>query len=166
VPIPRHSSRGQVRRPARDPGARTTSSSSRSWRSSPAGTCSSRTSPASARRRSRIRSPRCSGGEFRRIQFTSDTLPGDITGVGILDGERGDFSFRQGPIFANVVLADEINRATPKTQSALLEAMNERKVTVDGVSHPLPSPFVVLATQNPHDFHGTFRSRTRSSTGS
>ena len=96
------------------------------------------------------------GGEFRRIQFTSDTLPGDITGVGILDGERGDFSFRQGPIFANVVLADEINRATPKTQSALLEAMNERKVTVDGVSHPLPSPFVVLATQNPHDFHGTF----------
>ena len=101
------------------------------------------------------------GGSFRRIQFTSDLLPGDITGVNVLDGAlSGDhgsgFRFRPGPIFANVVLADEINRATPKTQSALLEAMNERRVTVDGTSHLLPAPFTVLATQNPHDFHGTF----------
>ncbi len=101
------------------------------------------------------------GGSFRRVQFTSDLLPGDITGVNVLEAGGGDqliggFRFRQGPIFANVVLADEINRATPKTQSALLEAMNERSVTVDGVSHPLPRPFTVLATQNPHDFHGTF----------
>ncbi|RME23364.1 MAG: MoxR family ATPase [Deltaproteobacteria bacterium] len=102
------------------------------------------------------------GGSFRRIQFTSDLLPGDITGVNVLDvGRDGEgvgrgFRFRPGPIFANVVLADEINRATPKTQSALLEAMNEHRVTVDGISHPLPRPFTVLATQNPHDFHGTF----------
>ena len=96
------------------------------------------------------------GGSFRRIQFTSDLLPGDITGVSVLEADGSSFRFRQGPIFANVVLADEINRATPKTQSALLEAMNERRVTVDGVSHPLPLPFTVLATQNPHDYHGTF----------
>ena len=100
------------------------------------------------------------GGSFRRIQFTSDLLPGDITGVNVLEQDEGSrhlsFSFRPGPIFANVVLADEINRATPKTQSALLEAMNERRVTVDGTSPPLPQPFTVLATQNPHDFHGTF----------
>ncbi len=94
------------------------------------------------------------GGRFRRIQFTSDLLPGDITGVNIL--ADGDFRFRPGPLFANLVLADEINRATPKAQSALLEAMAERRVTVDGVSHPLPALFVVLATQNPHDLHGTF----------
>ncbi len=96
------------------------------------------------------------GGSFRRIQFTSDLLPGDITGVSVLDADARGFSFRPGPIFANVVLADEINRATPKTQSALLEAMNERSVTVDGTSHLLPLPFTVLATQNPHDYHGTF----------
>ncbi|MCB9777507.1 MAG: MoxR family ATPase [Alphaproteobacteria bacterium] len=103
------------------------------------------------------------GGRFARVQFTSDLLPGDITGVSVLstaaDGTLvgdGAFRFREGPIFANVVLADEINRATPKTQSALLEAMNERRVTVDGTSHLLPQPFTVLATQNPHDFHGTF----------
>ncbi len=94
------------------------------------------------------------GGSFRRIQFTSDLLPGDITGVNILTDEG--FRFRPGPVFANFVLADEINRATPKTQSALLEAMSERRVTVDGHSHPLPGLFIVLATQNPHDFHGTF----------
>ena len=94
------------------------------------------------------------GGEFRRVQFTSDLLPSDLTGVGILD--QGAVRFRPGPLFANVVLADEINRGTPKVQSALLEAMNERRVTVDGVSHPLPQPFLVLATQNPHDFHGTY----------
>ena len=96
------------------------------------------------------------GGSFRRIQFTSDLLPGDITGVSVLEADGSAFRFRPGPIFANVVLADEINRATPKTQSALLEAMNERRVTVDGVSHLLPAPFTVLATQNPHDYHGTF----------
>jgi MoxR-like ATPase len=94
------------------------------------------------------------GGELRRIQFTSDLLPGDITGVTVL--ENGAFRFRKGPIFANVVLADEINRATPKTQSALLEAMTERQVTVDGEGHRLPAPFTVLATQNPTDYHGTF----------
>jgi len=94
------------------------------------------------------------GGSFRRIQFTSDLLPGDITGVNILS--EGGFQFRAGPVFANVVLVDEINRATPKTQSALLEAMSEQRVTVDGASHPLPGLFTVLATQNPHDFHGTF----------
>lgn len=96
------------------------------------------------------------GGTLSRIQFTSDLLPGDITGVNVLDMETGGFRFRPGPVFASVVLADEINRATPKTQSALLEAMSERRVTVDGERHPLPEPFVVLATQNPHDFHGTF----------
>jgi MoxR-like ATPase len=96
------------------------------------------------------------GGSFSRVQFTSDLLPGDITGVNVLDTEHGGFRFRSGPVFANVVLADEINRATPKTQSALLEAMSEHIVTVDGVRHPLPDPFSVLATQNPHDFHGTF----------
>jgi MoxR-like ATPase len=94
------------------------------------------------------------GGCFRRIQFTSDLLPGDITGVTVLT--EGQLAFRRGPLFANVVLADEINRATPKTQSALLEAMSERQVTVDGQPHALPPFFVVIATQNPHDFHGTF----------
>jgi len=96
------------------------------------------------------------GGELSRIQFTSDLLPGDITGVNVLDPDGSGFRFRQGPVFASVVLADEINRATPKTQSALLEAMSERRVTVDGHRYALPDPFVVLATQNPHDFHGTF----------
>ena len=95
------------------------------------------------------------GGTLGRVQFTSDLLPGDITGVNVLDPSDG-FRFRPGPVFANVVLADEINRATPKTQSAMLEAMNERRVTIDGTSHTLPDPFTVLATQNPVDFHGTF----------
>ncbi len=95
------------------------------------------------------------GGTLCRVQFTSDLLPGDITGVNVLNGEGG-FRFRPGPVFAHVVLADEINRAGPKTQSALLEAMSERRVTVDGVSHELPRPFLVLATQNPLDYHGTF----------
>lgn len=94
------------------------------------------------------------GGELRRVQFTSDLLPGDITGVSVL--EAGGFRFRPGPLFANIVLADEINRATPKTQSALLEAMTERLVTVDGQRHPLPRPFAVLATQNPTDHQSTF----------
>ncbi len=93
---------------------------------------------------------------FRRLQFTPDLLPSDVTGVSILDGERRDFMFKKGPIFANIVLADEINRATPRTQSALLEAMNENRVSVDGTTHELPLPFMVLATQNPLEFTGTY----------
>jgi len=96
------------------------------------------------------------GGSFSRVQFTSDMLPSDVVGVTVLDQQTGQFSFRKGPLFANVVLADEINRSPPKTQSALLEAMNEHSVSVDGVSHPLPSPFMVVATQNPHEYCGTF----------
>ncbi len=96
------------------------------------------------------------GCSFRRIQFTPDLLPTDVTGVSIYNQKTGDFEFRPGPIMAQVVLADEINRATPKTQSALLESMEERQATVDGVSYPLPQPFVVLATQNPIEYEGTF----------
>lgn len=96
---------------------------------------------------------RCS---FQRIQFTSDMLPSDILGVSIFNQETHEFEFKPGPIFANVVLADEINRTTPKTQSALLEAMNNGRVSMDRHSHPLPDPFIVLATQNPIEFHGTF----------
>jgi MoxR-like ATPase len=97
---------------------------------------------------------RALGGTFARVQFTSDLLPGDITGVSVLD--EGQFVFRPGPVFANVLLADEINRTTPKTQSALFEAMEEGHVTVDGKTRDLPSPFMVIATQNPVDHHGTF----------
>jgi len=93
---------------------------------------------------------------FKRIQFTSDLLPSDILGVSILDQKTGEFNFKEGPVFANVVLADEINRATPKTQSALLEAMNESKVTIDGGEYKLPEPFMVIATQNPFEYKGTF----------
>jgi len=89
------------------------------------------------------------GGSFRRIQFTSDLLPTDILGVGVFDQTAREFCFHPGPIFANVVLADEINRATPKTQSALLEAMSDRQVTAEGQTRPLPEPFLVVATQNP-----------------
>ena len=96
------------------------------------------------------------GCEFRRIQFTPDLLPSDITGVSIYNQKTGDFEFRGGPIIAQIVLADEVNRATPKTQSALLEAMEERQVTVDGVTHKLPAPFMVMATQNPIEYEGTF----------
>lgn len=96
------------------------------------------------------------GGNFQRIQFTPDMLPSDVTGVSIFNQEKRQFEFRHGPIFGQIVLADEINRATPKTQAALLEAMEERQVTVDGVSHPLPRPFLVLATQNPIEYEGTF----------
>ncbi|MGH8124400.1 MAG: AAA family ATPase [Rhodanobacteraceae bacterium] len=96
------------------------------------------------------------GLSFRRIQFTSDLLPTDIVGVSIFDRDSGDFRFQQGPIFAQLLLADEINRATPKTQSALLEAMAEGQVTVDGVSRTLPQPFFVVATQNPLDMAGTY----------
>ena len=96
------------------------------------------------------------GGELRRVQFTSDLLPSDVLGVSVFDQRTGQFVFRQGPIFANILLADEINRASPRTQSAMLEAMNEGQVSVDGVTTPLPDPFFVLATQNPQDFAGTF----------
>ncbi len=93
---------------------------------------------------------------FQRIQFTSDMLPSDILGVSIFNQQTRAFEFRPGPLFANVVLADEINRTSPKTQSALLEAMNSARVSMDGQVHDLPSPFMVLATQNPLEFHGTF----------
>jgi MoxR-like ATPase len=96
------------------------------------------------------------GGELRRVQFTSDLLPSDVLGVSVYDQRRGEFILRQGPIFANILLADEINRASPRTQSALLEAMNEGQVSLDGQTIPLPDPFFVIATQNPQDFAGTF----------
>jgi MoxR-like ATPase len=94
--------------------------------------------------------------EFQRIQFTSDLLPSDVIGLSIYNQRDSVFEWKPGPIFANVVLADEINRTTPKTQSALLEAMAERHVTVEGVTHALPEPFMVLATQNPSEHHGTY----------
>ena len=96
------------------------------------------------------------GGRFRRIQFTPDLLPSDVTGVSVWDRARDDFVFRSGSVFANVLLADEINRASPKTQSALLEAMEEQQVTVDDVTHRLDSPFMVIATQNPIELEGTY----------
>ncbi|GBD17767.1 ATPase RavA [bacterium HR27] len=96
------------------------------------------------------------GSTFKRIQFTPDLLPSDITGVSVFNQQTSRFEFRPGPVVANIVLADEINRATPKTQSALLEAMEEGQVTVDGVTYPLPEPFVVLATENPIEYEGTF----------
>ncbi len=96
-------------------------------------------------------------GTFGRIQFTPDMLPSDVTGVSIYNRASGSFEFRPGPVMAEIVLADEINRATPKTQSALLEAMQEKQVTVDGVTHTLPPLFMVLATQNPIEHEGTFR---------
>ncbi|MFM7605007.1 MAG: AAA family ATPase, partial [Prosthecobacter sp.] len=96
------------------------------------------------------------GLQFRRVQFTSDLLPADILGTSIFDRETGSFIFHRGPIFAQVLLADEVNRATPKTQSALLEAMEEGKVTADGSTHSLPDPFFVIATQNPSSQSGTY----------
>jgi MoxR-like ATPase len=96
------------------------------------------------------------GGTFRRLQCTPDLLPSDVTGVSVFDQRTAEFIFRPGPIFTNVLLADEINRATPRTQSAVLEAMQEAQVSADGVTRPLPRPFVVLATQNPIELEGTF----------
>jgi MoxR-like ATPase len=104
--------------------------------------------------RSLARSLGCS---FSRIQFTPDMLPSDVTGISMYNQANGTFEFRPGPVMAQIVMADEINRATPKTQSALLEAMQESQVTVDGVTHVLPKPFMVLATQNPIEYEGTFR---------
>ncbi|HVB59264.1 MAG TPA: MoxR family ATPase [Candidatus Acidoferrales bacterium] len=99
------------------------------------------------------RSFRCS---FHRIQFTSDMLPSDVIGVSVYNPVAQEFEFKPGPVFANIIVADEINRTTPKTQSALLEAMNESQITVDNHTHPLPKPFLVLATQNPVEHHGTY----------
>lgn len=96
------------------------------------------------------------GLQFRRIQFTPDLLPSDVTGVSVYNQKSGEFEFRSGPAITNVLLADEINRATPRTQSALLECMEERQVTIDGESRPLPQPFLVVATQNPIEYEGTF----------
>ncbi|MCH7566866.1 MAG: MoxR family ATPase [Nitrospirae bacterium] len=93
---------------------------------------------------------------FKRIQFTSDLLPSDIVGVSVFHQQKQTFEFKPGPIFANIVLADEINRTTPKTQSSLLEAMNDAQVSVDSFTYPLPQPFMVIATQNPVEYHGTF----------
>jgi len=93
---------------------------------------------------------------FRRIQFTPDLLPSDVTGVRAFNQKVSDFEFRPGPVFSQILLADEINRASPKTQSALLEAMEERQVTIDGDTHELPKPFMVMATQNPVEYSGTF----------
>ncbi len=96
------------------------------------------------------------GCSFKRLQFTPDLLPSDVTGVSIFNQKTGEFEFRPGPVIAQIVLADEINRATPKTQSSLLEAMEERQVTVDGFTHRMPKPFLVMATQNPIEYEGTF----------
>lgn len=96
------------------------------------------------------------GCDYRRMQFTPDLLPSDVTGASVFNQKTGDFEFRPGPIMAQIVLADEINRATPKTQSALLEAMGEQQVTVEGTTRRLPNPFMVLATQNPIEYEGTF----------
>ncbi|MEN9202257.1 MAG: MoxR family ATPase [Thermostichus sp. DG_1_6_bins_120] len=96
------------------------------------------------------------GADFQRIQFTSDLLPTDILGLTLFNKDKGEFEFRPGPIFAHVILADEINRTSPRTQSALLEAMAEKQVSVDDRTYPLPDPFIVLATQNPLEYHGTY----------
>jgi MoxR-like ATPase len=96
------------------------------------------------------------GCEYKRVQFTPDLLPSDITGVSVFNQATSEFEFRPGPVFAQVVLADEVNRATPKTQSALLECMEERQATIDGVTHQMPEPFLVMATQNPIEYEGTF----------
>ena len=97
-----------------------------------------------------------SGCTFKRIQFTPDLLPTDVSGVSIYNQKNGEFEFREGPIVSQVVLADEINRATPKTQSAMLEAMEEKQVTMEGITRNLPRPFMVIATQNPIEYEGTF----------
>jgi MoxR-like ATPase len=96
------------------------------------------------------------GGQFKRLQCTPDLLPNDVTGVSVYNQQSSQFEFRSGPVFVNILLADEINRATPRTQSALLEAMQEQQVTVDGITHALPRPFLVMATQNPIEYEGTF----------
>jgi MoxR-like ATPase len=99
---------------------------------------------------------RALGCTFRRIQFTPDLLPADITGTSIYNQKLNEFQFKPGPVFGNIVLADEINRATPKAQASLLECMEERQITVDGITHPLPRPFFIIATENPIEYHGTY----------
>ncbi len=94
--------------------------------------------------------------DFKRVQFTPDLLPSDILGSSVYNAQDGSFTFKRGPVFTNVLLGDEINRASPRTQSALLEAMSERQVSIEGTTHPLPAPFLVIATQNPAEFHGTY----------
>jgi MoxR-like ATPase len=94
--------------------------------------------------------------DFKRVQFTPDLLPSDIVGASVYNPREGSFTFKPGPVFTNVLLADEINRASPRTQSSLLEAMSERQVSIEGTTHPLPAPFLVIATQNPIEFHGTY----------
>jgi MoxR-like ATPase len=106
------------------------------------------------------------GCSFQRIQFTSDLLPSDLIGVSVYRSETQEFVFKEGPLFHQLILADEINRTSPRTQSALLEAMNEGQISIDHHTHRLPRPFMVLATQNPREYHGTFRCRNRSSTAS
>ena len=96
------------------------------------------------------------GGDFKRIQFTPDLLPSDLTGINFYNQKNGEFEFRRGPLFASMILADEINRATPRTQAALLEAMEERQITVDGNTYPMQRPFMVMATENPIESYGTF----------
>lgn len=96
------------------------------------------------------------GGDFRRIQFTPDLLPSDLTGINFYNQKEGEFEFRKGPLFSSIILADEINRATPRTQAALLECMEERQITVDGATYPVKEPFMVMATQNPLESYGTF----------
>lgn len=103
---------------------------------------------------------------FKRIQFTPDLLPSDLSGINYYNQKSGEFQFRPGPVFASILLADEINRATPRTQSSLLECMEERQITIDGVTHELQRPFLVIATQNPIDSQGRSRCRRHSSTGS
>src|SRR5207237_1445133 len=93
---------------------------------------------------------------FRRVQFTPDLMPSDVTGNVVYEGRTAEFRFREGPVFTNLLLADELNRTPPKTQAALLEAMEERQVSVEGTSHPLPEPFLVVATQNPIEYEGTY----------
>jgi len=106
------------------------------------------------------------GCDFKRVQFTPDLLPADITGTYVFDRKTSEFVLRRGPVFTNVLLADEINRSPPKTQAALLEAMQERQTTLEGETHPLESPFVVIATQNPIEYEGTYPLRRRRSIAS
>ena len=96
------------------------------------------------------------GGDFRRIQFTPDLMPSDLTGINFFNQKKGEFEFRPGPLFAQIILADEINRATPRSQSALLEVMEEKQISVDGVTYPMREPYMVMATQNPLESYGTF----------
>ena len=122
----------------------------------PVATFSLKASPAWVKPPWPMRLPAPLNAAFQRLQFTSDMLPSDVLGISVYSAVEQQFEFKAGPVFTNILLADEINRTTPKTQSALLEAMNEGQVTMDGHSHPLPQPFLVIATQNPVEHHGTY----------